>query len=220
MTGPRRYLLRMILFLVVAIIATAVLFSPLARAFGANPLLNGLILGVMFFGVAYIFRQVIMIYPEVAWLEAFRSDQPGLSIRAEPSLLGPVAAMLRDRQGRLSLSATATRSILDSVNARLDETRNQQREHVLRAIFVEQLQQLKGFVAVLEQMAAVGVEALARTAEHQIGELGILELLDAREDRALGAVAVAGLHPLAQPAGEGVVIVAFAVKGLTITPRH
>ncbi len=155
MTGPRRYLIRMILFLVVAIIATAALFSPLARAFGANPLLNGLILGVMFFGVAYIFRQVIMIYPEVAWLEAFRSDQPGLSIRAEPSLLGPVAAMLRDRQGRLSLSATATRSILDSVNARLDETRDISRYMIGLLIFLGLLGTFWGLLGTITAVAQV-----------------------------------------------------------------
>ena len=47
MTRPRKYLIRMIVFVFAAIILCGVLFLPLREAFMANAPLNGLIIGVL-----------------------------------------------------------------------------------------------------------------------------------------------------------------------------
>lgn len=124
MTKPTRYLTRMIIFIVAVVAVSGVLFAPIARAFQANPPLNGLILLVLLFGVVYAFRQVANLRPEVEWIETFRRSEPGLSITAAPVLLAPMATMLGERQGRVSLSALSMRSLLDSIGARLDERRD------------------------------------------------------------------------------------------------
>src|SRR5690606_24393712 len=58
----------------------------------------------------------------IEWLESYRAGGAGLSSLPAPRLLAPMAAMIGERKGRLSLSALALRSLLDGVNARLDES--------------------------------------------------------------------------------------------------
>jgi hypothetical protein len=124
MTEPRRYLLRMIAFVVVVLAVVTFLLADLASAFRSNTGLNGLIVGVTLLGVGYAFRQVLLLTREVRWIEDFRTGRPALSEHAAPRLLAPMATMLRDRPERLSLSAPAMRSLLDGISARLDEQRD------------------------------------------------------------------------------------------------
>lgn len=136
MTRPQIFLTRMIVFLgIVAVVAT-VLFEMIERSFMANPPLNGLIVGVLLLGVAYIFRQVFKLFSEVRWIESFRRDQPGLSVEKPPHLLSPMAAMLGERQGQLSLSALSMRTLLDGISARLDESRDISRYLIGLLIFL------------------------------------------------------------------------------------
>jgi hypothetical protein len=137
MTRPRRYLVRMVLFLLAVSGVAAVLFPPLREAFMANAPLNGLILGVLLLGIIYNFRQVTMLYPEVTWIESFRQNQNRLSQPKAPKLLAPMATMLGERQeDRLRLSTLSTRSLLDGVDARLDESRDISRYTIGLLIFL------------------------------------------------------------------------------------
>ncbi|MFQ5468269.1 MAG: flagellar motor protein MotA, partial [Kiloniellaceae bacterium] len=95
-----------------------------------------LIIGVLLLGIAYIFRQVLRLYPEVRWIDDFRRDQPGLSVQAPPRLLSPMATMLGERKDRLSLSALSMRSLLDGIQARLDESRDISRYIIGLLIFL------------------------------------------------------------------------------------
>src|SRR5881394_2334526 len=72
MRGPHRFLVRMAAFLVLVIALAAALGKPLFAAFMGNPAVNGVILGILVAGVIYIFRQVLLLNPEVAWIEDFR----------------------------------------------------------------------------------------------------------------------------------------------------
>jgi len=154
MTRPDRYLLRMALFLTIVVVVGALLHERLIRAFEANPALNGLILATLLFGIAFAFRQVFQLRPEVDWIDTFRRGEPGLSTRKPPSLLSPMATMLGERpSGRISLSALSTRSILDSISSRLDESRDLSRYLIGLLIF---LGLLGTFWGLLETVAAVG----------------------------------------------------------------
>ncbi|MCC7017454.1 MAG: flagellar motor protein MotA [Rhodospirillales bacterium] len=152
MARPRRFLIRMAVFLAAVFALAAVWIAPIRNAFFANPPLNGLILGVFFLGILFNFRQVLMLYPELAWLESFRSDRSQLSGASPPRLLAPMAAMLRERSGRLTLSALATRSMLDGITARLDESRDISRYTVGLLIF---LGLLGTFWGLLETMTSI-----------------------------------------------------------------
>lgn len=136
MTGPQRFLARMAVFLVVVVLVAGALTGPLARAFQANPALNGLILGVLVLGILYIFQQVIRLRPEVAWIETFRRSEPGLSVQTPPKLLGPMATMMGERGGRVSLSTISMRSLLDGIASRLDESRDVSRYLIGLLIFL------------------------------------------------------------------------------------
>ncbi len=98
-------------------------FSTLAGIFRSNPYLNSAILAVFLLGVLTCFRQVVQLVGSVAWIEGFARDTSGLAERAAPSLLAPLATLLRSRGARMQLSATSSRSILDSVGSRIDEDR-------------------------------------------------------------------------------------------------
>ncbi|MGE5475111.1 MAG: hypothetical protein ACM3Q1_00510 [Bacteroidales bacterium] len=135
MTRPNRYLLRMAAFLAVVVAVAGLLAPGLIRAFMANPGLNGLIVGVFLVGIVMNFRQVLLLKPEVEWLETWRRGQPSLS-GGRLRLLAPMSSMLGERQGRMSLSAMALRSLLDSIAARLDEGRDLARYFVGLLIFL------------------------------------------------------------------------------------
>jgi hypothetical protein len=152
-TPPTRYLNRMLLFLGLVAIVCGLLIGPLFRSFMANPILNGLILAVLLFGLAYVFRQVVMLRVEVNWIESFRRSDPALSVVPPPTLLAPIAAMLGERQGSISLSAMAMRSLLDSIGARLEEGREIGRYLIGLLIF---LGLLGTFWGLLQTVNAVG----------------------------------------------------------------
>lgn len=154
MTRPDRYLYRMVIFLVIVIVIAGLLIEPLMRAFQANMALNGLILATLLFGLAYAFRQVLMLRPEVEWIETFRRAEGGVTTQRAPALLSPMATMLGERKsGRMSLSALSMRSILDSIRSRLDESRDISRYLIGLLIF---LGLLGTFWGLLETVASVG----------------------------------------------------------------
>jgi hypothetical protein len=155
MTRPRRYLLRMLLFVVVVAAAAAFLYEPLKRAFLASPPLNGLILGVLLLGIIYNFRQVLRLSPEVNWLETYRGDREVLSQAAEPRLLAPMARMLGERRGRLSLSTMSMRSLLDGIASRLDESRDLSRYTIGLLIFLGLLGTFWGLLQTISSVANV-----------------------------------------------------------------
>lgn len=153
MNKPNRFATRMVFFLALAAGVAVLLSGPLLEAFRANPPLNGLILGVLLIGIIYCFRQVIQLAPEVRWIESFRTNQPGLSTQSAPKLLSPTARLLAGRKGKVMLSATAMRSLLDGIGARLDESRDISRYLIGLLIF---LGLLGTFWGLLETVSSVG----------------------------------------------------------------
>ena len=152
MTRPRKYLIRMFVFVIAITGLCGFLFLPLHGAFMANAPLNGLIVGVLVIGVIYNFRQVLMLYPEVAWIEGFQQNGTPLSEPQPPKLLAPMATMVGDHKDRLSLSTLAMRSLLDGIVSRLDESRDISRYTVGLLIF---LGLLGTFWGLLETVASI-----------------------------------------------------------------
>ena len=87
MSHPRRYLIRMIVFLAAVATVALVLAPGLQDAFMSNAALNGLILGVMVLGIGYISRAVLVLTREVAWLEHFVQDSLRYPVPPSPSCL-------------------------------------------------------------------------------------------------------------------------------------
>ena len=152
MTRPRKYLIRMFVFVIAVLGLSGFLFLPLQGAFMANAPLNGLIVGVLALGIIYNFRQVLMLYPEVAWIEGFQQDGTPLSEPQPPKLLAPMATMVGNHKDRLSLSTLAMRSLLDGIVSGLDESRDISRYTIGLLIF---LGLLGTFWGLLETVASI-----------------------------------------------------------------
>src|SRR5581483_11737881 len=89
LASPRIFLIRMLVFLVCCALVMVVLYKQIIVAFFANPGLNALIGLVLLIGIILSFRQVIRLYPEVAWVNNFRIADPGLAMDRHPTLLAP-----------------------------------------------------------------------------------------------------------------------------------
>lgn len=151
---PRIYLARMLVFLMMVMIVVTILFFRVETAFSANPALNGLIILVLLFGIFHTFRQVVVLWPEVGWISSYRSLRGNIDnlMLDNPRLLGPIAVMLKNSHDT-ALSAPMLRTSLDSVGARLDESRDLSRYLIGLLIF---LGLLGTFWGLLEAITAVG----------------------------------------------------------------
>jgi len=105
----------------------------LQEAFRANVPLNSLIVSVLLLGIIYNFRQVLMLNPDVKWLEDFQQNKLG---GQPPHLLAPMATMLGDQSDFLRLSALSMRSVLDGIASRLDESRELSRYTIGLLVFL------------------------------------------------------------------------------------
>ena len=153
LSSPRIFLVRMLVFLILCALIVIVLHRQIWEAFVANPGLNALIIGVLLVGILLAFRQVLRLYPEVAWVNSFRVADPGLAIDRPPVLLAPMAAILGDRIGRMAMSAQLMRGILDSIATRLDEARDISRYMTGLLVF---LGLLGTFWGLIETVGSVG----------------------------------------------------------------
>jgi hypothetical protein len=152
LSKPGRFILNMLVFLTIVAMVGVLISSTIAAAVLTNVVLNGLIIGVFIFGILYCFLQVLRLYPEIRWINDFRIADPGLSHGPQPKLLLPMANMLRDRRGTLSLSTTAMRSLMDSIGARLDEARDTGRYLVGLLVFLGLLGTFWGLLDTISQV--------------------------------------------------------------------
>jgi hypothetical protein len=155
LSSPRIFLVRMLVFLVLCALLMVVLYKQIILAFFANPGLNALIGLVLLIGTILSFRQVIRLYPEVAWVNNFRIADPGIAVeRQRPRLLAPMAAILGgERTGRMTITQQTMRHLLDSIATRLDEARDISRYMTGLLVF---LGLLGTFWGLIETVGSVG----------------------------------------------------------------
>jgi hypothetical protein len=153
LTPPRRYLIRMVVFLLLAGFLLMILAKDLQRAFMSNPGLNGLILGCLAVGIILSLWQVIRLFREVRWVNELRGSRPDLALQATPSLLAPIATLLGDQAGRKVISTSTLRSVMEGVGMRLDEMRDVSRYLTGLLVF---LGLLGTFWGLLETVSSVG----------------------------------------------------------------
>ena len=154
LSSPRIFLVRILVFLVLCALVMVVLYKQIITAFFANPGLNALIGAVLLIGIILSFRQVIRLYPEVAWVNSFRIADPGLAVARHPTLLAPMAAILGgERTGRMTITQQTMRHLLDSIATRLDEARDISRYMTGLLVF---LGLLGTFWGLIETVGSVG----------------------------------------------------------------
>jgi hypothetical protein len=153
LSSPRIFLFRMLVFVVLGGLVTFLLHKQIEVAFMANPGLNSVIIGVLVIGIMLALRQVLRLYPEIAWVNNFRLADPGLAVERPPVLLAPMATILGSRIGRMAISSQMMRGILDSIATRLDEARDISRYMTGLLVF---LGLLGTFWGLIETVSSVG----------------------------------------------------------------
>ena len=153
MRRPTKVLLWIGLFLGAVMGVAALLVDALQEAFMANPIFNGMILSVLVIGIIINVRQVIVLGPDAAWIRAYKASR----VTPNPpkrGVLGSLMKLLTDRaDDRLRLSAMSTRTLLDGIRSRLEESRDLTRYFIGLLIF---LGLLGTFWGLLDTLRAIG----------------------------------------------------------------
>ncbi len=135
-THPIRQIVLMLGVVLLVAMGGFVAWGQLSGVFLANIWLNGFIAMVFVLGVIACFWQVLQLMQSVRWILGFTQPDPSVEQVNAPRLLAPLAALLRSRGARMQISASSSRSILDSVATRIDEARDITRYLVNLLIFL------------------------------------------------------------------------------------
>ncbi|MDA0339188.1 MAG: MotA/TolQ/ExbB proton channel family protein, partial [Proteobacteria bacterium] len=90
---------------------------------------------------------------------AYRREDRDAEDLPTPSLLSPMAAMMAERSGRMSLSTLSMRSLLDSIGSRLDESREISRYSISLLIFLGLLGTFWGLLQTISSISGT-IESL------------------------------------------------------------
>jgi len=151
MTRPIQTLLWMSLFTILVITGAFFLAEPLHQAFTSNVVFNGIIMAVLVIGIGINFRQVLQLYPEIAWIKHFQSDASAAS-KVQPKLLSSMARLLEGKED-LSLSTSSMHTMLESLRTRIDDSRDLSRYMISVLVF---LGLLGTFWGLMSTVSAVG----------------------------------------------------------------
>jgi hypothetical protein len=183
---PVRQIVSMLVVLGLTAAVAVLIFPAISQIFLASPYLKIFILLVFVIGILACFWQVFTLISAVNWIEGFALDRPGHEFTKPPRLLAPLAAMLRGRHARRSLTSTSTRSILETVATRIEEQRDLTRYIISLLIFLGLLGTFYGLATVVPavvdtirslapqegQGAMAGFDSLMRGLEGQLGGMG------------------------------------------------
>ena len=156
MSKLRYYILMMVSYLALVAGVCALLYVPLRQAFLANWGFNMVILGALTIGIFLNFRRVVVLRPEVKWIEIFRTGTSGLSVAESPHLLRPLAKHLEGmHRDRFSLSALSLQTVLDGIRGRMDESREISRYVISLLVFLGLLGTFWGLLGTIGAVSSV-----------------------------------------------------------------
>lgn len=121
---PVRQIFSMLLVCVLVVSGAWLIHDTVIGIIRTNGFLNLFITGVFVLGVITCFWQVFILMQSVTWIERFVRHDPTADESTAPTLLAPLAALLKSRGARMQISASSSRSILESVATRIDEARD------------------------------------------------------------------------------------------------
>jgi hypothetical protein len=136
MSYIHRYFLRMGIFLSLVLATAGVLFVPLSRIFLHNFALNIVILSCVALGIFLSFFKLYRLQQEQNWLDSFEQGKERFPNSPKAKILAPLSILLSDPSFNGTLSPITARSVLSSVENRLDETRDLSRYLVGLLIFL------------------------------------------------------------------------------------
>ena len=150
-----KYLIRILFFLSLISGLLFLHFENLKSFFLTNQTLNSVILIIIGSGIIFIIKQLINIKNELNWLNSVFKLSSGskLSIRS-PKLLKYLDNYLKERSGKFFFSQTSMKTVMESLEGRLIESREISRYMIGLTIF---LGLLGTFWGLLETINSVSV---------------------------------------------------------------
>lgn len=150
-----KYILRILFFLILISFILYLYIEKLTDFFFTNQALNSIILLVIAFGIIYIFRQIIILKSEIGWLNNIISlKKPSkLSVKS-PNLLKYLDTFLKEQSGNFIFSQSSLKTIMESLEGRILESREISRYLIGLTVF---LGLLGTFWGLLETISSVGV---------------------------------------------------------------
>lgn len=131
-----RALFKMAIFTGCVLAAGVVLHQPLIYAFSHNIALNTTIFSIFTVGMTLCFWNVMRLYKEQKWLHSYERGQERFPGTPKARILAPFALVMTDGRGHQSLSPILARSLLSSIEARLENMRDGTRYIVGLLIFM------------------------------------------------------------------------------------
>ena len=149
-----KFIFRVILFMTILSGLGFYHFDKLQTFFLTNQTLNTLILSILFIGIFFILRQLLILESEVNWLNNILKTQKGLktSIKS-PQLLKYLDNFLRKNKGNVIFSQSSLKAITESLEGRILESREISKYLIGLTIF---LGLLGTFWGLLETINSVG----------------------------------------------------------------
>lgn len=121
---PTRQIILMLLILG-GVVAGGILVWPRVQpVFLSSPYLNATIGVVFVMGVLACFGQVFQLFSSVAWIEQVAGASTQDEVERPPRLMAAAQGILRVRGSRMQITPSTAKSILDSVGARMEESRD------------------------------------------------------------------------------------------------
>ena len=199
---PFRQIVLMLFVLGMASIGAYLALPKVLPVFESNPWLNGFIGFVFIIGVLTCFWQVFTLIGSTRWIAGFAAQTPGHDMVKAPSLLAPLATLLRARDTKMQIASSSARSILDSVAQRIDEAREITRYIVNLLIFLGLLGTFYGLATTVPAMVDT-IRSLAPQ-EGESGQAVFARLMTGLESQ-LGGMGVAFASSLLGLAGSLIV---------------
>ena len=150
-----KYLIRILFFLSIISVLLFLHFENLESFFLTNQTLNSVILIVIGSGIIFIIKQLVNIKNELNWLNnVFKlSSSSKLSVRS-PKLLKYLDNYLKERSGKVIFSQSSMKTVMESLEGRLIESREISRYMIGLTIF---LGLLGTFWGLLETINSVSI---------------------------------------------------------------
>jgi|TARA_B100000287_G_scaffold401267_1_gene421176 biopolymer transport protein ExbB/TolQ len=150
-----KYFLRVFMFLVLISTIIFFYFEQLKSFYLTNSTLNSIILIVIGVGIIYVTRQLIFLVNELNWLNKLLKNNKNskLSVKS-PNLLKYLDTFVREQSGSLIFSQSSLKTIMESLDGRLLETREISRYLIGLSVF---LGLLGTFWGLLETINSVGI---------------------------------------------------------------
>ncbi|MEI6798019.1 MAG: biopolymer transporter ExbB [Pseudomonadota bacterium] len=167
-TQPIRQIVSMLVACGLLVAGLWLIRQEVLQILQTNPWLNAFIIGVFSLGIATCFWQVLILIQSVRWIENFANGADGSDDARPPRLLAPLAALLRGREAKRSITSSNAHSILDSVATRIDEARDITRYLTNLLIFLGLLGTFYGLATTIPAIVGT-IKSLAP----QEGETGV-----------------------------------------------